>query len=267
MTIAEWIAQASRTLKQPGIESANLDVELLLTHVLRVRRTTLHRNYEKRLTDKQKKIANDLLDLRHKRVPLAYLTGHKEFYKRLFKVTPDTLIPRPETEIMVENLIQLYKERRFNTVLDVGTGSGALAITIKKELPECKVLATDISKKTLAVAKDNARHHSADITFIMSDLLTDVTVKPDIIMANLPYVDTKWQISPEAMYEQKNALFATQRGLSLIKKLLTQIIKKKWRCVLLLEADPRQHNELIDFAQKNHYTHIQTTGLIVMLKN
>jgi release factor glutamine methyltransferase len=267
MTIAAWIQHATQRLKKAGVSSSQLDSELLLTHVLHMRRTELHRLYNRALTSEEKKIADSVLELREKRIPLAYIIGHKEFYKRLFKVTLDTLIPRPETEIIVEELIRLNKGIEFNTVLDVGTGSGALAITVKKELPECRVIATDISEETLTIAKQNARHHNVNLTFILSDLLENISLAPDIIVANLPYVDTQWCISPEAMYEPKNALYTTKRGLHLIKKLLTQIIQKKWHCILLLEADPRQHNELIDFAQKNLYTHVHTTGLIVILKN
>ena len=238
--------------------------------------------------------------------PRAYIEGFQNFYGRNFIVTPDVLIPRPETEQIIDAVLNLAGKPYLPGVkpakrvlppnpiiLDVGTGSGCIAITIKKELPEAEVCATDISEKALKIAQKNADKHSAPISFIISHLCQNVknpkdccprgvgSVKrknsfythapsavnftPDVIVANLPYVDEKWDwLDKEALsHEPSIALYTDDHGLKLIKKLIDTANSK----YLILEADPCQHKEIIDYAAKKGLRHLETRGFILTFCN
>jgi release factor glutamine methyltransferase len=248
MTIKDWLDDATRQLSSAEIPSARLDAELLLAHTVRKPRTWLHGHNDEPLEARQLEIARARLDLRLDRVPVAYIIGHKEFYGHTFKVTTATLIPRPESEALIELLGEavpknerLIAERPLRLV-DVGTGSGSLGITAKLQYPELDVTLTDVSRHALNVAEENARALQADVELIQSDLLTSYPFVADIIVANLPYVDIEWQRSPETDHEPASALFATNHGLALIFDLIVQT-KEKLAIggKLILEADPEQH--------------------------
>ncbi len=204
---------------------------------------------------KQEKQIEDLLQRRNRGEPLAYILGFKEFYGRRFKVSPDVLIPRPETE----NLIDVAISLRPKKILDIGTGSGCIAITLALELPESVVTGVDISDKALNIAKNNSLTLQTDVNFMKSDLLDSIKdYDYDLIVANLPYVDKEWDWIDESLkYEPNDALFASDGGLELIKRLICEsrdyfkksnITDEKY---LLLEADPCQHKKIAKFA-KNH---------------
>ena len=214
-------------------------------------------------------------------LPVAYKLGYQDFYGRNFIVTPDTLIPRPETEQIIDAVLNLagipYLPGVRPTqcvlpphpiILDVGTGSGCIAITLKKELPEANVYATDISKKALLVASKNAAKHDVPIRLIISHLLEKVNTKdiptPDVIVANLPYVDKNWDwLNTDALsYEPSVALYADDHGLKLIKELVTEAANLNIP-YLILEADPCQHNELINYATKKGLQHLETRGFVL----
>lgn len=248
MTIKDWLDDATRQLSAAGIPSARLDAELLLAHTVRKPRTWLHGHNDETLEARQLEIARARLDLRLDRVPVAYIIGHKEFFGHTFKVTTATLIPRPESEALIELLDEavpknerLIAERPLRFV-DVGTGSGSLGITAKLQYPELDVTLTDVSRHALNVAEENARALQADVELIQSDLLTSYPFVADIIVANLPYVDIEWQRSPETDHEPASALFAANHGLVLIFDLIVQT-KEKLAIggKLILEADPEQH--------------------------
>lgn len=248
MTIKDWLDDATRQLSSAEIPSARLDAELLLAHTVRKPRTWLHGHNDEPLEARQLEIARARLDLRLDRVPVAYIIGHKEFYGHTFKVTTATLIPRPESEALIELLDEavpknerLIAERPLRFV-DVGTGSGSLGITAKLQYPELDVTLTDVSRHALNVAEENARALQADVELIQSDLLTSYPFVADIIVANLPYVDIEWQRSPETDHEPASALFAANHGLALIFDLIVQT-KEKLAIggKLILEADPEQH--------------------------
>lgn len=248
MTIKDWLDDATRQLSSAEIPSARLDAELLLAHTVRKPRTWLHGHNDEELEARQLEIARARLDLRLDRVPVAYIIGHKEFYGHTFKVTTATLIPRPESEALIELLGEavpknerLIAERPLRLV-DVGTGSGSLGITAKLQYPELDVTLTDVSRHALNVAEENARALQADVELIQSDLLTSYPFVADIIVANLPYVDIEWQRSPETDHEPASALFAANHGLALIFDLIVQT-KEKLAIggKLILEADPEQH--------------------------
>ncbi len=210
--------------------------------------------------------------------PIAYKNGYQDFYGRDFIVTPDVLIPRPETEQIIDTILNLAGKPYLPgvkpskrvlppnpTILDVGTGSGCIAITIKKELPEAEVYATDISEKALQIAQKNAQNHGVYLPFIISRLLDNVKFTPDVIVANLPYVDKKWDwLDKEALsHEPPIALYAADHGLKLIKELIDAASSK----YLILEADPCQHQEIINFATKKGLQHLETRGFILTFCN
>lgn len=196
------------------------------------------------------------------------------FYGRDFLVNQDVLTPRPETEQIIDAVLSLCGKPilpgvksekttlnpRNLSILDVGTGSGCIAITLKKLLPEAKVYASDISKKALKIAKLNARKQNAEINFITSDLLENINFTPDIIVANLPYVDKDWDwLDREALKQDPDlALYANDHGLELIKKLINTS-KSEY---LILEADPSQHQEIIDYAK--NYRLIKQIGFVLV---
>ena len=249
-TIRIWLRDAAEELAMAGIPTALLDAEVILAHTLRKSRTYLHAHGEYEIEPRRLEIANARLDLRKDRVPVAYIIGHKEFYGRLFKVTPSVLIPRPESEAMIESLKKYWGEKP-GRLIDIGTGSGCLGITAKLELP-LEVTLTDISRHALNIAEENAHDLGASVDIQQSNLLEDITGVYDVILANLPYVNKEWERSPETNHEPQLALFAKDGGLELIKRLINQTtLQLKHGGLLLLEADPEQHTDIIDYA-KNH---------------
>lgn len=217
-------------------------------------------------------------------LPAAYKLGYQDFYGRDFLVTPDVLIPRPETEQIVDTVLNLAGISYLPGVkpaprvlppnpiiLDVGTGSGCIAITIKKEFPEATVYASDISEKALKIAQKNTLKHGATITLIISHLLEKVNSgeipTPDIIVSNLPYVDENWDwLDKEALsHEPAIALYAKDRGLELIKELITQAADLHVPR-LILEADPCQHDEIIKIVNGKYYLE-EIRGFIISLNS
>ena len=264
-TINIWLRDAAEELAAVGITSALLDAEIILAHTLRKSRTWLHAHHEDPIGLRELEIANARLALRLDRTPIAYIIGHKEFYSRLFKVTPSVLIPRPESESVIE-LLRKYLPEQAVTLLDVGTGSGCLGITAKLELPRLHVTLSDVSRHALKVAEENAAAQQAEVTILRSDLLEHIPGIYDIIIANLPYVDPSWERSPETNVEPSLALFADDGGLKLIYRLLEQLPGALTPGgIALLEADPQQHRALIATAKKYSLSHIATSGYIVVL--
>lgn len=243
-----WLRDAAEQLASAGIPSALLDAEVILAHTLRKSRTYLHAHGEDLIDARELDIANARLDLRLDRTPVAYIVGHKEFYGRLFKVTPSTLIPRPESEALIE-LLDEYLDDNVKTLVDIGTGSGCLGITAKLEHPELTVTLADVSRHALTVAEDNAKSLHADVTILRSDLLTSLPGSYGCIMANLPYVDKSWERSPETNHEPALALFADKNGIALIYQLIDHaVVQLRPDGILILEADPYQHQRIIEHA-------------------
>lgn len=273
-TVNLWLFAATDALKAVKIPTPRLDAELLLAHVLKVNRTWLITHQNDNISDaKVLENASKLLAKRVNRVPIAYLTNHKEFYNRSFFVNESVLIPRPESEMIIELLKELVNGTNLR-LLDVGTGSGALGITAKLEIPSLAVTVSDISPEALTVARKNAHTLNADIRFIQSDLLSAFSnikhrtsnINFDIIIANLPYVDRSWERSPETNHEPALALFADDHGLALIKKCIQQASDMTpVDGYLLLESDPEQHEEIITYAHDFGFNHIRTSEYIVAL--
>jgi len=198
--------------------------------------------------------------------PLALVLNHRDFYGRSFSVKEgqiQALIPRPETE----DIIDLVKELKPTTIADIGTGSGCIAITLKLELPEAKVLAVDKYDYSALVNK-NAKTLGAEIEFRNSDLLSKIEEKFDVIVANLPYVDREWPwIDQKALScEPDAALYADKQGLELIEKLIDQVTTKKACKYLILEADPCQHEAIKKYAAKNGLEFVKVQNFILEFK-
>ena len=202
--------------------------------------------------------------------PLAYIEGFAYFYGRQFQLSPATLIPRPETQDMIDitkSLMGYLAERR---VLDVGTGSGCIAITLALELGKnVNITATDISQPALTIARANAKHHKVNITFLHSDLFQNLKKQQfDLIVANLPYVDPNWPwLDQKSLaYEPAIALYAQDKGLALIKKFLRKAPQHlKPNGTILLEHDPSQFAELSKYAQQHHFAPTSHTPYITQL--
>lgn len=203
-----------------------------------------------------------------------------DFYGRDFLVTKDVLIPRPESEMIIDAVLNLCgkpylpgvkasasKIAEDLTIHDVGTGSGCLAITLACELPRARVTASDISLPALRVAKKNAKRHNAKITFYESDLLEGRNFTPDLIVANLPYVDPEWPWLDKVSLskEPSIALYAENHGLALIYKLIDQIPGQTK--FLILEADPSQHEKIIEYAKSHQLAHCETRGFVLVFQN
>lgn len=253
--ISQWLSDAYAQLARAGITTAKLDAEIILAYTIQKDRTYLHAYPEQIISARDIETANSRLDLRTDRMPIAYIVGYREFYGRNFIVNSSTLIPRPESEQIIDTLSNVLdksysKNQRLN-VIDAGTGSGCLGITTKLEFPHLNVTLSDIDNHALFVAKQNAIKLEADVNIIQSNLLQNYLEKPDIIIANLPYVDKKWLRSPETNFEPSLALFADDNGKTIIKKLISQadeLLQPNGH--IILEADPTQHDSLISYASK-----------------
>lgn len=268
MTIADWLRSTAAEFADNMIPSARLDAEIILAHTIRKSRTWLHAHSDEEIDPRLRDIADARASLRLDRVPIAYIIRHKEFYGRRFYVSPDVLIPRPESESLIE-LTKLWQADHPDAqyCVDVGTGSGCLGITVKLELPSLDITLCDVDKAALRVAEQNADYHEVDVRLLRSNLLDAYPLRADIIIANLPYVDREWSISEDAQAEPALALYADQSGLSLIYELIkTAVNHSKDQSSLVLEADPRQHADIIEFARRHDYRHLQTDGFGILFE-
>lgn len=269
-TYDDWLREATRFLQQHDITSARLDAELILAHTIRKQRTYLHAHGDEVLSDRHAEIARARLELRSHNTPIAYIIGHKEFYGRIFKTTPAALIPRPESESIIKLLQDIISHDKSlnlqNThLIDVGTGTGCLGITAKLEWPWIDVTLIDNSSHALNLAKQNATLLKANVNTIKNNLLGGYGMPVDIIIANLPYVDHSWEVSPDTQAEPPEALYAKEGGLQLIFRLLDQAaLLLRTGGYVLIESDPRQQNAIIRHSESLQLNHVQTEGFITV---
>ena len=274
MTITMWLKQASDELADNMFESPRLDAEIILAHTIGHPRTYLHAHGDEDIDARHEEIANARIELRKDHVPIAYIIGHKEFYGRRFRVTPTVLVPRPESEQLITLLKELFPPAMVlpgvapKRLVDIGTGCGCLGITAKLELPQLDVALIDTSKHALNVATRNATAYEAEVETYVSDLLQAYPYSPDIIMANLPYVDTSWEQSAELAHEPTEALFATDGGLRLIKRCLDQARRRmKPGGTMLLEADPRQLDAIASYARRAGFHEVARDEFVIAFRN
>lgn len=230
MTVADALRRGTGRLAAAGVPNAALDAEQLLGHVLGWDRARLISEPGRALSSEAAAHLERLLAERSRRRPLQHLTEVQAFWRHEFRVTPDVLIPRPETELLVEASLDLLRGRSTPVIVDVGAGSGCIALSLAAEIPDAIVHATDISEAALAVAKDNAHRLRLDgrVRFHAGDLLTPLAgigLRFDVVVSNPPYVDSALRpmLQPEVRdYEPSVALFPPGEPYAVYRRLAPQ---------------------------------------------
>lgn len=226
-TVLDLLRWTTRHFEERGIESARLDAECLLAHALGGDRLRLYLDFEKPVTEAERGVFRELVRRRAaERRPVAQLLGEKEFWSLALRVTADVLTPRPDTETLVAAALERLPERdAAYAVLELGTGSGAVALALAHERPHCVVFATDVSEEALKVAQENAERHgmAERIRFAPSDLYEAVAERDfDLVVSNPPYVGEgeRGRLDPELAHEPERALFAGPEGLDVLTPLV-----------------------------------------------
>jgi release factor glutamine methyltransferase len=250
-SLLESLRWTSERFEREGLDSPRLDAEVLLAWVLGVDRLRLYIEFDKPMAADELASYREAIRRRLAREPVAYIVGQKEFWSLAFSVGPGVLVPRPETELMVE-LALAQVDRRFArdgkplVVVDVGTGSGAIAVALAHERPELEVHAIDAEERAVQVARQNAARHAVRLSCWSGNLLEGWATKGeiDLVLANLPYVrtDELAQLAPEIrLWEPVVALDGGKDGLQLIRRLVPQAAERlSDRGYLALECDPAQ---------------------------
>jgi release factor glutamine methyltransferase len=216
MKIAEALRRGAERLRKAS-ERPLLEAELLLSHILEHDRVYLHTRGDEVLGSMELERFRALLERRAANEPLEYLTGRVSFYGREFLIEPGVLIPRPETELLVDAVAgELKGDERL---AEIGVGSGAVSVTLKKRFPNLRVIATDISQKALELATKNARLHSAQIELVHTDLL-DGLGDVDVIVSNPPYIAASYPLPPNVAYEPREALIGGERGTEVLERIV-----------------------------------------------
>jgi release factor glutamine methyltransferase len=237
--IGEALSAATARLAAAGVDSPRLDAEVLLAFVLGVDRARLVLDRDVVLSPEMAERFEACVVRREAREPVAYITGRRAFRRLELCVDRRVLIPRPETELLVEVGLELPEGA---SVLDVGTGSGAVALALKDERPDLRVRGADVSGDAVAVARANAARLGLDVTFIVADLMSGVSA--DAVVANLPYVSSEVELPPEiARYEPAGALFAGPDGLDVIRRAIGAVAAPTVG-LMALEIGPEQAAEV-----------------------
>lgn len=248
MDVGTWLHDATQKLLDAGIETARLDSLVLMEDLLNKNRTHLLAHPDDSLSKEQVELLNRNIVRRSHHEPLAYIRGHSEFYGRTFLVDKNVLEPRPESETMIELLLEVALPAHPR-IADIGTGSGALGITAALELGDAMVDLIDIDRKTLHVAKKNVNKLSISANLFENDLLANSTSVYDVILANLPYVPDNFHINPAAEAEPRIAIFGGADGLDLYRRLFAQLQSKTDKPTFIFtESLPPQHEKLQSIA-------------------
>lgn len=255
MTLTQALQQSAHILSVNGIEDSYIEARMLLGHITKLSPVQIYTQTEQTLSQEQEGSLHELIERRLRREPTAYIVNHREFYGIDFYVDSRVLIPRPETELLVDTAVEFSKNSTYlpNPLLiaDIGTGCGAIAISLALNLPQSKIYATDISYSTLEVARLNCEHHKVtrQVTLLQGNLLEPVPEPVDLIVANLPYVRNSEleNLSPEiTRFEPRTAIDGGKNGLKCIRQLLEQAEEKTSpRGCLLLEIGQNQEKEVI----------------------
>ena len=261
-TVLEVLQSSAEYFKKRKIESARLNAEHLLAFILKRKRIELYLEFERVLTEAELAPLRELVRRRGQREPLQHLLGTVEFAGHSFLCDKRALVPRPETEQLVE-LLRSRIENRESRIVDVGTGSGVIALSLAAALPEAMVTATDVSDAALALARENATRLGLDtrVVFVKTDLLGGIAEGCDVIVANLPYVATRDRamLSAEVLIDPEIALFGGERGDEIIRKLIEMARSHlKPDGLLALEVGLGQADDLAAFMAEKNYHDIKT---------
>jgi release factor glutamine methyltransferase len=254
-TVAEELSNATAELAQSGADSPRLDAELLLAHVLRTDRAGLVMASNEWLSGESRTLYLALLVRRYRHEPIAYIFGRKGFRNLDLAVDARVLIPRPETELLVEVGLTLPQGTR---VVDVGTGSGAVALALKSERPDLAVTGVDVSSGALSVARLNASRLRLDVSFVQSDLLAEAGEGFAAVLANLPYVAATAPLPPDvAQYEPAGALFSGFDGLDHVRRLITEAQPRAAVRLLALEIGFDQADEVAGLVAAGGFAEVE----------
>ena len=252
MKIKDNLNISGELLMKSGSPDSRLEAEILLRHVLKIDRATMFSNLENILDSKQENDIAELVQRRLANEPLSYITGTREFYSLDFQITSAVLIPRQETDTLVDEVIKIAKENPLK-IVDVGTGSGAIAIALAVNLPLAKIIATDISVDALHVAESNTKMNEvfSRINLKQGNLLDVLDEKVDVIVSNPPYIPSNQieHLQPEVKKEPHIALDGGSDGLEYIRKLIGNCLEKlNNNGHILIEIDPSQSEEVLEIA-------------------
>jgi release factor glutamine methyltransferase len=273
-TILKLINWTKGHFERKGIENARLEAELLLAHLLRLKRIDLYTNFNRVLTDEERAAYRELIQRRARHCPSQYIRGKTEFFSTELEVREGVLIPRPETEVLVEQAIEILNTPRDDAgrqrlLLDIGTGSGNIPVAVLKHVPMLKVYATDVSEQALALAAGNASRYgfSERVVFLKGSLfepLADLGLEKgfDVIVSNPPYVSPQEyeRLMPEVReFEPKEALVAGEGGTFFHKKIIANADRYlRADGFLLMECAPAQAELLRNILQEHHaYTNMK----------
>ena len=259
MNYQQTLHQGSKILKLNNIRCFNLDSEILLSSSLNLKRADLLLNLDKKINNKEKFIFFNFIERRKNKEPIAYIIGYKEFWKKKFKVNKNVLIPRPDTETLVEHVLNELDVNSKKNILDIGTGSGCIILSILNERKKCIGVGVDISKNAIKLAKYNAKiqHIENRIKFLNSDIDNLYGDKYDLIISNPPYIKLHEIYGLDndiKCYEPKMALDGGIDGYSKIRLVISKsstLIKKKGK--LFLEVGSDQIMKTLDILKKNGF--------------
>jgi len=258
-TVSEALDWATEKLSES--DDARLDSQILLAYALNVSRTWLFTWPDKALDGATLTAFNALIEERKSGTPIAYITGYRDFWSLRLKVTPDTLIPRADTELLVETALTLKNVEKPCDVIDLGTGTGAIALSLANECPSWRITATDINPETLAVAKENAQTLELAVSFKESAWFDAINDRYDLVISNPPYIesDDPHLQQGDLRFAPAGALASGQDGLDDIRLLVQQALKHlKKDGYLLLEHGYQQAEAVRSLMVKAGYTEIET---------
>ncbi|WP_417327403.1 peptide chain release factor N(5)-glutamine methyltransferase [Halarcobacter sp.] len=256
MTIKEIVRNYSKQLKDVTHIPAK-EVEILICYILEKNNIWLHLNYNNEFSEIKQ--LEKLVEKRKKDYPLEYLIGRASFYGESFLVKENVLIPRPETELLVDNAVEILKDTKNKTVLEIGTGSGIISVMLALLIKEIKIIAVDINDDAITLAKENAKKHNVEdrITFIKSDLYTNISEDEEIFMtiSNPPYIANNYKLPANVKYEPRNALFGGEVGDELLKNIIKETSKRDIKyllCEMGYDQKKPLENYLNNFSIKDY---------------
>lgn len=265
ITVLESINLSAQYLSQKGIESPRTNAELLLADILNCKRLDLYISFERPLSEDEVQKYREHIKRRSRFEPLQYIIGKVEFYGLELKVSPSVLIPRPETELLVENIFKQFPKEQKLIILDVGSGSGNIAIALAVNLPQAKIISTDISEEALELAKENAAKHnvSGRIKFVKHNILkNDLSNFPmfDVVVSNPPYVSKEIYLTLQKEiknFEPEVAVSDDKDGFTFYREISSKAAAKlKEDGKLFFEVAQGQSEEVIEIITNNNFRNI-----------